>query len=81
MKIIDCPIIGRRAVSEFTIGGVLAPEPADLGEYTAAAWVYDRNSVPMQRTEWWFHGATQLWFTVRRDTASDEILEVRPAHG
>ncbi len=81
MKTIDCPLLGRRAVSEFTVSGVLAPEPAELGAHSAARWVYERNSVPGERNEWWFHGPSQLWFVVRRDTASDAILEVRRARG
>ena len=79
MKMITCPILGRRAVSEFVVGGVLECEPAELGETSAADWVYRRNSVPMERTEWWFHSASQMWFTVKRDTAADTILQVQAA--
>lgn len=81
MKIIDCPIIGPRAISEFTISGVLEPEPADLGATTPGAWVFERRSVPGERTEWWYHNPTQLWFRVRRHTGSDEITNVEVARG
>ena len=54
-------------------------DPADLGEMSAAQWVFERNNVPMRRTEWWYHGATQLWFKVLRDTATDTIIDVTTA--
>jgi heterotetrameric sarcosine oxidase delta subunit len=79
MKTINCPLLGWRPVSEFTAAGVLEPEPADLGEMSAAQWVFERNNVPMRRTEWWYHGATQLWFKVLRDTATDTIIDVTTA--
>lgn len=81
MKTIDCPILGRCAVSEFVIRGVLECEPEQLGDRSPGNWVFERHSLPMVRTEWWFHTASQMWFTVRRDTGSDEILEVSAAHG
>lgn len=74
MKYIDLPILGRRPVTEFTVAGVLDPEPAELDGITPGAWVFNRNSVPMRRNEWWYHTPTQLWFVVERDTASDAVL-------
>ena len=76
MKYIDFPILGRRPSTEFTIAGVLNPEPAELEGVTPGEWVFNRNSVPMQRTEWWYHTSSQLWFMVERDTASDVVLAV-----
>jgi len=80
VKTIDCPLLGRRPVSEFAISGVLTPEPAELGAHTPGQWVYARNSVPLTREEWWYHTPSQLWFVVRRDTGSDDITAVRLAH-
>ena len=79
MKVIDCPILGERPVTEFTVAGVLDPEPADLAGVSPGNWVFNRTSLPMQRQEWWYHGASQLWFLVERDTASDQISKVNLA--
>jgi sarcosine oxidase subunit delta len=76
MKYIDFPILGRRPSTEFSVAGVLEPEPAELDDVTPGQWVFDRESVPMQRREWWYHTPTQLWFIVERNTASDEVLAV-----
>ncbi len=81
MKYADFPLLGRRPFTEFSISGVLEPEPAELGEWTAARWVFERTSVPRERVEWWYHGASRLWFRVRRDTGSDTILGIEPARG
>jgi sarcosine oxidase subunit delta len=74
MKYVDFPNLGRRPASEFIVAGVVDPEPAELDGISPGAWVFDRQSLPMQRLEWWYHTPSQLWFTVKRDTASDEIL-------
>lgn len=81
MKYIDFPVLGRRPSTEFSVAGVLDPEPAELDGITPGAWVFDRSSVPMRRQEWWYHTPTQLWFMVERDTASDEVLGVSLAGG
>jgi sarcosine oxidase subunit delta len=74
MKYVEFPNLGLRPSSEFVVAGVVDPEPADLDGISPGAWVFDRESLPMRRTEWWYHTPSQLWFTVERDTASDEIL-------
>ena len=81
MKYIDLPLLGIRPTTEFVAAGVVEPEPAELDGISAAAWVFDRASVPMQRNEWWYHTPSQLWFVVERDTESDEILNVTLAGG
>jgi sarcosine oxidase subunit delta len=77
MKTIDFPEIGRRPSTEFTVAGVVEPEPAELDGISAGAWVFNRDSVPQERDEWWYHTPTQLWFIVRRETASDTIINAR----
>lgn len=77
MRWITAPILGRRPVTEFSISGLLEPEPAKIEDRSPAEWVFDRSSVPTVRTEWWFHPGSQFWFLVTRNTLSDEILEVR----
>lgn len=76
MKYLDCPVIGRRPISEFSVGGVLEPEPEDLGEFTPARWAFERTSLPLVRTEWWFHNPSHCWFQVSRDTATETIHDV-----
>ena len=51
MKYAAFPLLGRRPFTEFSISGVLEPEPAELGEWTAARWVFERTSVPRERVE------------------------------
>ncbi|MGB1883393.1 MAG: sarcosine oxidase subunit delta [Gammaproteobacteria bacterium] len=80
MKIIDCPHLGPRPLTEFAISGILDPEPENLGEFTPGRWAFERNSVPLERVEWWFHIPSELWFLVRRETASNTIVEVKAAH-
>ena len=81
MKYLDCPLLGLRPQAEFVIRGVLAPEPADLGERSAGSWVFDRHSVPGERVEWWYHTPSRLWFQVTRHTGSDAVLGVELAQG
>jgi sarcosine oxidase subunit delta len=81
MKIIHCPVIGARPQSEFTVIGESAPEPEELEGMLPGAWVFNRDSVPMERDEWWYHTATQLWFVVRRHTGEDQVLAVDLAPG
>jgi sarcosine oxidase, subunit delta len=76
VKYLDLPILGRRPSSEFIVAGPLDPEPAELDGVTPGDWIFTRNSVPMQRCEWWYHTPTQLWFVVERDTGSDVVLAV-----
>jgi len=73
MKFIDCPIIGVRPHTEFSISGVVDVEPEEIIDLTPAAWTFDRNSVPIERVEQWYHLPTQLWFDVTRNTGTDEI--------
>jgi sarcosine oxidase, subunit delta len=79
MKYVEFPFLGRRPVTEFQTSGVLEPEPPDLGDWTPGRWVYERSSVPRERTEWWYHTPSRLWFKVRRDTGSDAVLAVELA--
>ena len=77
MRWINAPLLGRRPVTEFTINGILEAEPESIDDRLPGEWVFDRSSLPMVRTEWWYHGASQQWFLVDRDTNSDEIHNVR----
>jgi len=77
VKYLDLPALGRRPATEFVVAGILDPEPAELTDMTPGEWVFNRTSVPLCRTEWWYHTPTQLWFLVDRDTAADRILKVQ----
>lgn len=81
MRWITAPLLGRRPVTEFSISGILEPEPETIDDREPGQWVFDRNSLPIVRTEWWFHPGSQFWFLVERNTMTDEITEVRLARG
>ena len=70
-----CPVNGVRAISEFVCGGELRGMP-DPNTVTDAAWsdhVFNRNSVPELKKEWWCHTPSGVWFIAERDTATDTV--------
>jgi sarcosine oxidase subunit delta len=78
VKVLECPQIGRRPLSEFIYGGAVR-QASDVGD-SDAAWVdhvFHRAGAPARRLEWWYHRPTSTWFWVDRDTASDEVSAVR----
>ena len=75
MKFLDCPHLGKRPISEFVFGGNVDPEPANL-EISPSKWAFEQDSRPMERTEWWYHEPSQIWFRVKRDTMSNRIIQV-----
>ena len=76
MLYLNCPNCGRRVVEEFRYGEIpTVPE----GITDAAVWDLDRGfmrSNPEGETvERWFHEfGCRRWFTVRRDTRTDQVL-------
>ncbi|MGH8263860.1 MAG: sarcosine oxidase subunit delta [Steroidobacterales bacterium] len=86
MKILSCPINGPRPMSEFAYGGELREMP-DPGRSTDLEWtdyVFNHNSVPGVKREWWCHTSSGVWFVAERDTGSDEVLRTylfRPPAG
>ena len=38
-----------------------------------ADYVFNRNSVPAVKQEWWCHTPSGVWFIAERDTATDTI--------
>jgi sarcosine oxidase subunit delta len=70
-----CPINGARAISEFAYGGELRAEPDPDGADDAvwADYVFNRNSLPSVKQEWWCHTPSGVWFIAERDTATDSI--------
>ncbi len=79
---IPCPHCGARDLREFSYLGdatVTRPDPdaADAAE-RFFAYVYLRDNPAGPHDELWYHGAgCQAWLTVKRDTRTHEILDVR----
>ncbi|MEX0700301.1 MAG: sarcosine oxidase subunit delta [Acidimicrobiia bacterium] len=73
-----CPNCGERSVVEFRYGeipivpeGLTDPEARDLDR------AFMRSNIEGIVTERWFHEAgCRRWMTVRRDTRTDEVLEI-----
>jgi len=70
-----CPVNGTRAISEFVCGGELRPilDPTSVSDAEWAHYVFNRNSSPTAKQEWWCHTPSGVWFIAERDTASDTI--------
>ena len=62
-------------LSEFICGGEVrvAPDPELAGDALWADYVFNRDSVPGIRQEWWCHTPSGVWFVAERDTATDTI--------
>ena len=80
--IIRCPFCGPRGHDEFSplgAAGLRAPAP----DAPLAAWtdhVYRRDNPKGPHDELWQHAhGCRAFLVVRRDTATHEILDVRPA--
>lgn len=83
MKFIECPVLGRRALSEFNYGGVVEVEP-DFQSVSDVEWanhVFYRHSHPQNQKEWWYHRATGIWFFFERNTLTDVITNITIAAG
>jgi sarcosine oxidase subunit delta len=76
MKILNCPVNGPRAVTEFAYWGELRqmPDPAAVSDEQWADYVFNRNGAPGIKMEWWCHTPSNTWFIVERDTARDQVL-------
>ena len=78
MKLLNCPHIGLRPVSEFSYGGEAIAEP-DSTACDDSAWadyVFNVNGEPGIRREWWHHGPSGIWFVFERDTQTDAVVQV-----
>jgi heterotetrameric sarcosine oxidase delta subunit len=79
MLLIPCPWCGRRDESEFRYGGeggvALPADTADLDDVAWGRWVFTRSNPKGPLRERWYHGhGCRRWFSLVRDTATDEIL-------
>jgi sarcosine oxidase subunit delta len=77
MKIMNCPLNGRRNISEFVWGGEFKtmPDPATATDAEWTEYLFLENNIAGEIHEWWLHAPTNYWFIARRNTVSDEILE------
>jgi len=75
MKLMTCPVNGPRAITEFAYGGEFRamPDPGSVSDTDWADYVFNRDSVPCVKREWWCHAPSGIWFIAERDTASDTI--------
>jgi sarcosine oxidase, subunit delta len=75
MKLMTCPVNGPRVISEFAYGGELRtmPDPGTASDTVWADYVFNRNSVPAVKQEWWCHTPSGVWFIAERDTATDMV--------
>jgi heterotetrameric sarcosine oxidase delta subunit len=77
--LIPCPFCGPRDESEFKYGaesGVAMPAgPAAQDDAAWGEWVFVRSNPKGPLDERWYHShGCRRWFTLRRDTSTDEIL-------
>jgi heterotetrameric sarcosine oxidase delta subunit len=75
MIILPCPWCGDRNVSEFRYTGELVsrPDPATVTPPQWRDYLYLRGNRRGWVTEWWYHRAgCRQYFTIDRDTATDE---------
>ena len=79
MLLIRCPWCGPRNETEFHYGGQAGvPYPADPAALTDEEWgryLFVRANPKGAWEERWSHAAgCRRWFTIRRDTATNEVL-------
>src|SRR6476646_3517562 len=74
---VECPNCGVRPVWEYHYGGPSKTRPKpDADVRTWSAYLYAKPNLAGEQTEWWYHrSACKLWFIVRRDTRTNQVLE------
>ena len=80
-----CPVHGERNISEFVCRGPVLAMPnstsgTTVGSKKASQLAWARYLFLAENKagivdEWWLHTPSGMWFVVRRDTVSDEILQ------
>ena len=86
MLLIPCPFCGPRDESEFRYGAesgvAYAADASRLDDAAWGEWVFVRANPKGPLNERWYHGqGCRRWFSLRRDTATDEILSDPQALG
>ncbi len=76
--LIPCPNCGPRDVYEFKFGGEVKPEPGpEAGIREWRHYSYFNKNVAGVQDEWWYHGGCDSWILVKRNTATNEVLDSR----
>ena len=77
MKIMTCPLNGRRNIAEFICGREVKemPDPSTCSDETWAAHLFLEDNVAGEVVEWWMHAPTSYWFIARRNTVTEEIIK------
>ena len=75
MKLLECPVIGKRPISEFDYLGEVRVPPSDATEAVWADYVFNRNGAPGVLRERWYHRPTGHWIIIDRNTLTDEIID------
>lgn len=74
---VPCPNCGLRNASEFRFGGEVTYRPSGDDQREWTGYIYNRHNVAGAQTEWWYHrSGCQRWFKARRNTVTNEILEI-----
>ena len=75
MKILECPVNGRRPIQEFLFGGEVRemPDPKSSSDEQWTDYVFNRAGEPGMQREWWCHIASNTWFIAERDISTDQI--------
>jgi len=86
MLLIPCPVCGPRDESEFrygAAGGVALPvDTPALGDVEWGEFIFIRPNPKGPLTERWYHShGCRRWFSLVRDTATDQILSGPVASG
>ena len=79
--LLECPLNGRRPVSEFLYGGFYRPD-RDPELAKDRDWTEHLFLAPEQGDvvlEWWCHRASSYWFIAQRDVASGKFLRTLTA--
>src|SRR6188508_1655308 len=78
---LECPNCGCRPVWEFHYGGPTRSRPAADAQLTDRQWaeyLYSRENVAGEQTEWWYHrSACKLWFQAKRSTVTNVVVETK----
>jgi heterotetrameric sarcosine oxidase delta subunit len=74
--LIACPNCGSRPVDELRFGGEIREPPDDPSPETWRRYLYERPNLKRPQREWWYHRlGRKQWFTAKRDTCSNTVLE------
>lgn len=73
MKLLTCPVNGKRNISEFQYLGPVRGASADVPEQLIEALFFVENPLGVLK-EWWRHTPSNTIFVAERHTVTDQIL-------